>query len=562
MGQECKDKGLCCGRPRRAFESYRSQLREKLPQTHQDDDNFMDDISRAACCVSEMQGSELDERELCDLPYYLLGSMIYEKIKDKSKFRTTMNGVTGALKEYFGKLECTIEQSKSGIKLFAKMKDLGMDPLQPENIREEQEEQEDSSTVSFDRYKKYLYEIADKYATVEGLCTAQTKTDDCEGVSEEYKEKTPQKLYEAMYGKVQLQRPEVLSTDDCQEEEKLPSEKVYCELNQANDKCNGAGGTDAGEVSKELKTIVKKYVMSMEYEDRVVQAYCYAPTMKADIVPKEEDRCKFLYYWIGHTLFFTSNKKDQFSTAMKSVYDELGKLKGGGINHPCNILYDGNDNINLDIFTKMKTIFDYYHDYTTIKKCVDDPQAPDPKCTTEYASYLGRVVSAYKDMNAECKGENKNGWCTDFKSMTDERTYEELLHLKCSLKYTSECTNITAAILGTLTSISLPAAALLLYKYTSLFNGISNTLFGGGGGSSNRRKARSIIHHKLNTSLSEDDRSTLDDSTYDSTDVSTMEYLPSIMVVDHQDDHHHPNDKVIIANKDNKNNSNLDNDKK
>ncbi|ANQ08644.1 KIR protein [Plasmodium coatneyi] len=388
MEESPRGKGLYCDSLREQLRSYSYILKRILPSTHQHDEQFMDNILQAGCCISDIPEGKLDQPRRCDLLYYLAGAIIYEKIQDNAELGRIMSALPGALQEYCSNLECKIEQENGGIKLFAKMYDLGMDPLQPEEITEdaedddeedEEEVDEDSTNVSCERYKEYLKKIADKYETVKMSCSGANLAN-CLGVEKGYRDKSPQELYEAMYGIVDPQKPVLIIKrntleENCQDK-RLPSQKIYCELGSTEQLCNGEGRSTSEEIACTLKGIVNDYAKSMEYEDQVVKAWCHVPNMKESVAPKSE-HCKYLYYSIGDTLFKTSNKGQEFSEAMHKVYEELKKLNGlSTSNNQCEVIYGG---ISLDTFNHMKPMFDYDHDYTTIRACTDDPKTTGPQ---------------------------------------------------------------------------------------------------------------------------------------------------------------------------------------
>ncbi|ANQ06838.1 KIR protein, partial [Plasmodium coatneyi] len=515
MADEVSTKGLHCSIDRTTLKGYKSVLKGALLGKHYDAD-IVDGILHVWCCVSDIRGWESSKDERCDLLYYLAGAITYEKLQNKDDFGTIMNGLPNVLKTYFSNLEgCSIKENNNGEKFFAKMKLLGKYNLGPAEILEGQG---DSSNVSCERCKKYLEEVMRAYGIVKGYCDLSTNITNCEGVRDGYRNKNPQDLYEAMYGKVELQRPEVLSEENC-EQERLSSRQIYCQFQEALDQYKDEV-SNMEDIKTAIDGILTSYGNHSYYGELSAKAFCLASQKKEKQKASSEDKyCTSLYYWLGDQLFSTMNNSTEFSKAMSEVYNKLEQLKGLETEGKCEVMYP-NDNINLETFNHMKPILDYYHDYTTIKKCVDDPQASEPKCTTEYERYLKEVLSAYDYMSIKCPKEdvsNNKEWCTDFKKMTATHSREELLKLKCSLKHTSDCPSnaVAAAISGTLaTTIGLPVIGYALYKYDFLPPWIKNTFFGNTfGRNSNTRNRRSTKHHF--------DTFTEDSLTYDSTETTT-----------------------------------------
>ncbi|ANQ10394.1 KIR-like protein [Plasmodium coatneyi] len=280
-------------------------------------------------------------------------------------------------------------------------------------------------------------------------------------------------------------------------------------------------GTNAETVKNELTGILTSYGHVQGYGEQAVKAYCLASSKKEkDKASSEEKYCTSLYYWIGNELFSTMTDSTQFATAMKDVYNKLEQLKGLQINDKCKVMYE-NDNITWDIFNHMKALYEYRQDYNTIYAtatadattqvdCAGRPKTGKCHCKYDYSSYLTTTVDAYNQMRQHCGDRGGSGthsdkaWCTEFNRWFHQQREDvspssnSILspsQLKCKLKYTSDCTNITipaAAIFGTLTSIGIPTIAYAFYKYGLLTSWFGNHTFGNSNsGGRSRRSARS-----------------------------------------------------------------------
>ncbi|ANQ09643.1 KIR protein [Plasmodium coatneyi] len=150
------------------LDGYKHMLSSSLQQDHRDE-NFMNHILRAWCCVSGIPTGELDQQARCDIFYYLVGTIIYGKIQDENEFGRIISGLPVMLGLFFNMKECTIEQKNgNAAKFFDKIKE----KMESSSLGSEGpwNGHDDSAKVNCERYATYLQKIADAYKKVQQEC--------------------------------------------------------------------------------------------------------------------------------------------------------------------------------------------------------------------------------------------------------------------------------------------------------------------------------------------------------------------------------------------------------
>ncbi|ANQ07361.1 KIR-like CYIR protein [Plasmodium coatneyi] len=298
----------------------------------------------------------------------------------------------------------------------------------------------------------------------------------------------------------------------------------------------GRTGCEAEPWVQGLKDTVDGHHSTIEvHMDKIVGAWCCMSKMPEGNNLNYNERCNFLYYWIGDFLFGELGDDaeivmDLLNSICKYIKSTYPKEKDKVI---C-------ETIDKDKFKRRKLIFDYWHDYTTLKGLISKS---GDNCTSKYGIYLGTVEQAYSGIQKFCQSNQTDPYCSEFNKQCNQYCTNGKLNLKCPSAYTEQQEDTTlkavtsptansigttaAAIPSALATLALPAAAFFLYKYNLLPSWISNQF---NGGSNKRRGKRSAIRHNFDTST--DDNSTLystetgstpDTSTHYSTDLSTTE---------------------------------------
>ncbi|KMZ82189.1 variable surface protein Vir7-like protein [Plasmodium vivax India VII] len=198
--------------------------------------------------------------------------------------------------------------------------------------------------------------------------------------------------------------------------EKLPSNLIFYKFNNGWDRCSHFPS------SGEIKDKLKEYTDIKNYSDNIVKAMCYVSKMeKGD--PFYDERCHFLYYWIGDMLSNKLKDDTSFSNVMNTIYTELKKFK---VEDNCNIIYP---DISKLFFDQRKIIYDYSQNYATIKQ---DFQDYGKSCSQEYYDYVGNIVRTYNTVHTNCIS-NSDTYCNELKNMFNNYSHQELSKLKCTL---------------------------------------------------------------------------------------------------------------------------------
>ncbi|CAA9986293.1 KIR protein [Plasmodium knowlesi strain H] len=326
----------------------------------------------------------------------------------------------------------------------------------------------------------------------------------------------------------------------------LPSQKVYEELSGSKDECIGEHGIE------EMERKLTSYVENKGDMDRIKGALCHVYKMEDNKDGrKKSDYCSALYYWVSEIVWKiyesdTKSGSSKFDHAMNKYCTEIRDKEGEYGCKPPDPITDPK------IREAMKKLFDFTVDKEFICTASGGADTPDGGI---YGTYLAGVRSAYSHMQPECIGKGDGeGWCVDFTLWYGHHREEGTLQLKCNgiLKpqveepatpghsFSSSVNDISSgstatmgsAVAGGLVSVALPTIGFFLYKYTDVFSGIKNSLFGG----SNRNRGRgrrSTFRHSnqhFEDTLTENDSSTLggggggESSTLggSSTDISTI----------------------------------------
>ncbi|CAA9989293.1 KIR protein [Plasmodium knowlesi strain H] len=358
----------------------------------------------------------------------------------------------------------------------------------------------------------------------------------------------------------------------------LPSRGKYSSLEGDNDNC--------GFNSKNLMdNALDSYSSLSEYIGKIAKAQCCAAALGGNS-SSENEYCDYLYFFTGD-LVLTGLDDTKFKKAMEDIYQKmethLDKFK-------CTNKYPTITIQNDELFQKMKKVHDYYRDYERIEYYI---KKHNYMCDDTVSSYLEEIKKAYDAISGKCPnhdGSSDEPYCNDFNNWFRDTKYGTLLQKKClkdeeaalqeqavrghSSTHSGQGSEILggrvsggegkggsdgggshrgdddqdvvligdavdtgasgvtpgAVAGGTIATIGLPAIGFFLYKYTNLFDGIKNSLFGGSNNSNNRRGRRSIGRRQhIDDTFTENDSSTLGDdgSTTlggggSSTDVSTI----------------------------------------
>ncbi|SBO20540.1 KIR protein [Plasmodium knowlesi strain H] len=265
--------------------------------------------------------------------------------------------------------------------------------------------------------------------------------------------------------------------------EKLPSQEYfYSKFKSAQDTCDGV--TSARAVDDPLKG----YDNLQNYWDHFVKAWCCMSKMEEGQQQLYEERCNFLYYYIG-SLIPSTGAGGSFQEIMKKIYEGLSKID---IEDKCSSAYT---NIDRNLFMQRRKVHDFSYDYQIMKSLL---AKNGNSCDGTYYKHLQDAVKAYNDVCVN-GGWRRDTYCNKFEeavggyepakvlqltSKTEtvprmgEPSGNTILHRDVSLKFTYTSNahegyhtnastmedNIITAVYSSLGMMTLPMIAFFLYK--------------------------------------------------------------------------------------------------
>ncbi|ANQ10895.1 KIR protein [Plasmodium coatneyi] len=218
-------------------------------------------------------------------------------------------------------------------------------------------------------------------------------------------------------------REDSLDSDDDdsdQNVDKLPSKIAYGELSNKKGKCQNDSA-----VPTEIRTLWTTHTELTSTMDGPENYWCYTQKGGKDTLSTEE-RCHFLYYFIGDIVFGDLGS-DKFQGFMNTVCDELKKLP---IGNECDIVCT---KANYDYFKYEKEVYDYHQDKATIERKLG---RSGNSCNANYREYLGTAEEAYKIISGQCNLKKFNEldptYCNKFNTQYKQYMEKDRLKLKCT----------------------------------------------------------------------------------------------------------------------------------
>eukprot|EP00366_Plasmodium_knowlesi_P002016 XP_002259513.1 KIR protein [Plasmodium knowlesi strain H] len=326
----------------------------------------------------------------------------------------------------------------------------------------------------------------------------------------------------------------------------FPSKVAESEINSSGDTSCKDGGS--GSISSVEQTLKGHDDIASDAED-IAKYFCYVYEKKENI-SQDVSPCYYLYYYLGDLFYNSMESEDSFWRLMGIVSQQLGDIIG--YNQTCKVELS---KIKKDLFIWEKKVHDYYKDYTTIGEKLNTKNADTP-CSEALQEYLRNAALAYGQIESYCLEPNGGGieYCTKFSTTYKDLTLPNDLSSMCGSTSTRSTTFVRpeqtreqqqliqeearrrsaeavtdgstattgsdstiapgAVAGGTIATIGLPTIGFFLYKYTNIFDGIKNSLFGGLNNGNNRRGRRSTGRHNFqhfDDTLTDNDSSTLGD---------------------------------------------------
>ncbi|ANQ10689.1 KIR protein [Plasmodium coatneyi] len=515
--------------------------------------SYFDKVNRAVCYVSAMYKHQKNTypSKRCGFLYYWIGDML-SKNHALTKFGFTLHAICNAINNTYKQHGCEINCAPIGEDEFKERKIIYDFAHDFSNIKEYLQYYSNNHNTDFNTYIKEV-QAATKFmdakcgGTEGGYCNQfwpNHKTDILQKLSDLKSEikSREQRTAEAAQGAASTAEanlrqavrgattttalssifgtftlttvvPFLLYKEDW---EQVPSyTNVYKKFDGA-DKHSCDANSGATDVIRTLKGKLEQHGNHSSYEESAVNNYCYAPKMEISNLSNKDDRCGFLYFWIGSQLCNLTNPSDKFPRCMNDVYEELSKIN---ISNKCPTPHT--DNITKDLFNHRKKVDDLSFDYQHIKEKL---QHYNYSCDQDYYNHLTKAKEAFEKVLNDCQskgdkgGKNPNNddpYCSWFKNTYDlsngqnplilsyGSTYETTAttppgqqvtvykDVKLELNFASTMSPEVVAVSSGLAALGLPTiAAFFLYKYDLLPSWISNTFFGGGRSTSSRSNRR------------------------------------------------------------------------
>ncbi|CAA9988182.1 KIR protein [Plasmodium knowlesi strain H] len=529
--------------------------------------NDAEQILEAYCRVFTQDRGSSPYYEPCHFFYFWLGNLLKDKLTGPASLHDAMKPAythlgnfqfKGAFKEKCEDLYPYI--GKDLFDLYKKIFDYAYNYKSLESKSEVKNKFLCSSECA-----TYVKEVEQAYSSVNSACGSDASGDKfCQELKTEYSKyfdnnhKPKWKCTPVTEGESEDEEEEDHDDDDNPlwnieeiEEEKLsalPSRaQFYKSFEGGESSCGGEDENDWTWIKQMRHPLGEDKAPDInEFTERIIKGLCYVQRMKSSSTTNNNKYCNFFYFWVGGMLW------RKFKWRNKSFRDNMEKIKvaveQNTSEHGCTFNFPTR---GMKYFMLNKILFDYFEDKNYMKTALGE-QHGGMNCANPYYKYLQRAYNAYWTMRGLCPdvvegGGSNNGWCTEFNNLYNvcKNGGKADTHAECKVALTeplgtlctdrsnpasmeeenalstptgtsSSTTSIPGTVAGgTLATVGLPTIGFFLYKYTSLFDGIKNSLFGGSnntGGRNRGRGRRSTIRHQhFDDNFTGNDSSTLGD---------------------------------------------------
>ncbi|ANQ08495.1 CYIR protein [Plasmodium coatneyi] len=143
--------------------------------------------------------------------------------------------------------------------------------------------------------------------------------------------------------------------------------------------------------------------------EKIADILCYVTTVNGEDSLRD-DRCGFLYYWLGSKIWAkVNNNSSKFLDVMGKIYAALEQF---GVKDNCTLLYKDTPNIDQQLFEKWKIIFDFSYDFNGIKAKLERSKN---SCDEGYYKHLEGAKEAFVAINRGCKSKGDDDpYCKEF----------------------------------------------------------------------------------------------------------------------------------------------------
>ncbi|ANQ06287.1 KIR protein [Plasmodium coatneyi] len=408
-------------------EHKRKELEHKLEE-YGGISSSKDRIMKAYYCACTMKGEEPFEDAPCYFFYYWMRNMV-----PKDSHTYTLPEVLNAIYQTQGNVpcenRCSVKYDDVEEDLFKKRKEV-FDYSYDYKIVEKELQKGESDCEG--KWSKYLRDVASACDAVSAKCQRGNSNEPhyCSDFNKKYRDYCDDKLPELESLLSQCNPPKPKPNPNPNQAgssgsfsdaaaENLPSKIADKELNNPQNLCK-----DSDNVPEKIRRALKEENGEGEYTKKLKEVWCYASDKENKGTLSQEQRCGFLYYWIGNTLWSTLDNTE-FWDVMSAVYSELKQLPD--IGERCNIVCS---HINRDLFTFEKQVYEYYKDRGTMEAKLNQSSG---YCSEEYSNYLKNAVLAYRIVEAECKGNSAtdNSKCGGFMGKYGKNSPKDFISKSC-----------------------------------------------------------------------------------------------------------------------------------
>ncbi|ANQ08458.1 KIR protein [Plasmodium coatneyi] len=201
----------------------------------------------------------------------------------------------------------------------------------------------------------------------------------------------------------------------------LPSMNIYSEL-------QGARFDSSDDDMDKVKDALKTYKSSIEDYDNIGYACGKAFKMVKTKEPLYEQRCSFLFFWIGSKIKGDTDGST-FNNILTALCDALqNKLTDVS---DCSVACGG---INYVNFKQRKEAYEYMYDHSYIKGEVDKYKS---QCNKDCYEYIQGLVSNYEKVHTGCGSESpgEHDYCKKFEEKyREDSNPDKLSKLTCTVR--------------------------------------------------------------------------------------------------------------------------------
>ncbi|ANQ07394.1 KIR protein [Plasmodium coatneyi] len=356
-------------------------------------------IVQAWCCASRKkeQNKSSDNDAPCHFFYYWLGEKVLAK-RGKNPWADTVKAIYNELKGPPGKETCGIIYQAIREEEFTKKKEAYEYLWNYGTIQTHMEGKESCDT----QCDEYLKETFSAYKKVFGECIGENGATD--PYCTEFKRKHDGPLGD------------------------LPSKQIYKKFGKSNEYCGYH--SQATEIMKQDRHIENKLGITKDNAEQIMKTLCCAKGEKGSSL-SVDDYCHALYYWIGNTFFSTQKHFAKFSECVGVMYELLKEQEVG---HLCAEVYY---KISKKLFHHRKAIFDYSHDYKTLK---EELLSGRLLSNGKYREHVQNIILAYYEVNEDCMSKGaEDSYCKKFREEYMEYGETKLSELLCLAEGKQNC---------------------------------------------------------------------------------------------------------------------------